>query len=222
MSELLTCKVIKVTSPPLNQIDPPPVVEDGLSSSVAQDTPPSPPPNNIDIPEVVILQEEYTESIAAHGIVYSGISSSTFIAESVDSQASWVTHEIDVTSILIAGGNDRIMDFRYQNNGLTDDSAYIRNVVLTITTDVGETEVVFDYSNAFHFSNCDIYMHPYNTSGEYVNTYQYIPEITDTIVSASISFELADEWLCAQCCGNEESGTSVSVAIGMETVPVLP
>lgn len=178
------------------------------------------PPNNINIQDVLDLQDQYAQTITNNGKNIVSIPSTMFTTANVNGIPSWTLFTIDTTSIINTYGTNKIMDFSFiKNNDLGSDNAYVRNVVLELTTTSGIETVVFDYSNSGYNSSCHIYTHPLSSSGQEVHTYQYIPEISSTILSSNIKFELADDWICQECCGNDESGTSVDITLAFEILP---
>lgn len=207
------CNILKFKAPPIGILS----VGAGDNNEVI---PLIPPPNNIDIQTVLDLQDEYAQTIANNGKIIVSIPSTMFTTANVNGRPSWTLFSIDTTSIINTYGTGKIMDFSFiKNNELGSDNAHIKNVVLELVTNTGDETIVFDYSNSKYNSNCNIYTHPVSSSGQEVHTYQYIPSIYSTIISSSIKFELADDWICEACCGNNESGTSVDIVLGFEILP---
>jgi hypothetical protein len=198
------CKVFDVTAPPLMVFQSPP--EDDIIIEGETDN------------DILAQQEEYATQIFANGTTDTVISGDFSIASDA-SKPTWTSFGIDVKSILDLYGTDRIVDFSFTRQASPwAENAYIKNVALTVVTNTGVVDVPFMFSSAREVNECSIFIHPVSSSGQVVHTYEYVPNIP-VIVSATLTFELADDWYCATCCGDAENGVAIDVVVGVENLP---
>lgn len=206
MSHKRYCKILPYTAPGIMVYQSPPeddiVLDDGTE---------------VDDASVIIQQEEYLAQILENGITYTPIFGEFSVGE-LDARPTWNEYIIDVTSILEFNGTGRIIDFSFTRKpNEYAENAFVKKVLLTMITDSGTIEVPFLFSTA-RFVECADKIHPISSSGQDVHTYEFVPETVD-LISASLSFEVSDDWYCAECCGDGFGGVEIDVSIGVEVLP---
>lgn len=212
----LTCKTLIFKAPPVFSLG-------AKAPSVPQEEEPENPdlPTGTDNTEIEDDQQAYKLATQITGMILAPIPSTMYVSASTNGKPSWTTFDADITSLVQNHGTDKIYDFAFTKN-IGADSAYVRNIILHIVTDNGTIQVPFLYSQISHFESCDIYIHPENSGGNQVHTYEFVPLIEANIVSAVFTFELADDWLCADCCGDESSGVGIEVVVGVQNTSPSP